>query len=74
VTMREKASQVLRSYFNTQAKDEESQKHAFIETAAEFIKSDIKSNVPSLTNQYPMQSRSSLILSFCLFPTLYGHC
>ena len=52
--MRERISQILRSYFNTQAKDEESPKQVIIETAIDWlIKSDIKSNVPSLTNQYP---------------------
>ncbi|KAG7156758.1 hypothetical protein Hamer_G006773 [Homarus americanus] len=64
VTMREKTSQILRSYFNIQAKDEESQKQAFIETAARLIKSDIKSNVPSLTDQYP--SAKSLKLDSAL--------
>ena len=45
-------------------KDEESQKQAIIETAARLIKSDIKSNVPSLTNQYP--SAKSLKLDSAL--------
>ncbi|KAG7176443.1 hypothetical protein Hamer_G021273 [Homarus americanus] len=62
--MREKTSQILRSYFNIQAKDEESQKQAIIETAAQLIKSDIKSNVPSLTDQYP--SAKSLKLDSAL--------
>ena len=53
VMMRERTSQILRSYFKAQAKNEESQKQIIIETAAQLIKSDIKSNVPSLTNQYP---------------------
>lgn len=51
VTMRVKVSQILRSYFNTQTTDEESQKQAIIETAARLIKSDIKSNVPSLSTK-----------------------
>lgn len=53
VTMRERTSHILRSYFNAHAKDEESQKQVIIETAARLIKSDIKSSVPSLTSQYP---------------------
>lgn len=64
VTMREKTSEILRSYFNTQAKDEASQKQAIIETAARFIKSDIKSNVTSLADQYP--SATSLKLDSAL--------
>ncbi|KAG7178151.1 hypothetical protein Hamer_G003931 [Homarus americanus] len=64
VSMREKTSQILRFYFNFQAKDEESQKQAIIETAARLIKSDIKSNVPSLTDQYP--SAKSLKLDSAL--------
>jgi len=50
VTMRDKTTQILRSYFNEQEK--ESQKHAIIQTAARLIKSDIKSNVPSVAGQY----------------------
>ena len=34
VTMKENTSKILRSYFNAQAKDEESQKQVIIETAA----------------------------------------
>ena len=64
VTLREKTSHILRSYFNTQTKDEESQKQAIIETAVRLIKSDIKSNVPCLTNQYP--SAKSLKLDSAL--------
>ncbi len=52
VTMREKTSQILRSYFSEREKDEESQKQAIIQTAARLIKSDIKTNVPSVTDQY----------------------
>ena len=47
-----KTSQILRSYFNSQAKDEEAQKHTIVETAARLIKSDIKSHVPTITDQY----------------------
>ena len=64
VTMKEKTSQLLRSYFNAQAKDEESQKQVIIETAARLIESDIKSNVPSLANEYP--SAKSLELDYAL--------
>ena len=64
VTMKEKTSQILRSYFNAQAKDEETQKQVIIETAARLVKSDIKSNVPSLTNEYP--SAKSLELDYAL--------
>ena len=55
VTMREKTSEILRSYFNStnQEGDEESQKRAILETAAKLIKSDIKTNVPPINNQYP---------------------
>lgn len=53
VTMREKTSHILRSYFSKEDKDEESQKQAIIQTAARLIKSDIKSNVPSVMDQYP---------------------
>ena len=64
VTMREKTSQILRSYFSNQEKDEESQKQAIIQTAARLIKSDIKSNVQSITDHYP--STKSLELDSAL--------
>ena len=64
VTMKENTSKILRSYFNAQAKDEESQKQVIIETAARLIESDIKSNVPSLANEYP--SAKSLELDYAL--------
>ena len=53
--MREKTSQILQSYFKciNQDGDEESRKRAIIETAARLIKSDIKINLPSKTNEYP---------------------
>ena len=54
VTMKEKTSHILRSYFMRDGDtDEESQKAAIIETAARLIKSDIKTEVPSVTDQYP---------------------
>jgi hypothetical protein len=62
--MKEKTSQLLRSYFNAPGKDEESQKQVIIETAARLIESDIKSNVPSLANEYP--SAKSLELDYTL--------
>ncbi len=68
VTMREKTSEILRSYFNTQAKDEASQTQAIIETAARLIKSDIKSNVASFTNEYPSSTLLSIDSSLCFLP------
>ena len=56
VTMREKTSQILRSYFKSHGKeeDEEAKKRAIIKTAAKLIKSDIKTNVPSTSDdEYP---------------------
>jgi len=52
--MKEKTAQILRSYFNqSKSNDEESQKRAINETAARLIKSDIKTNVTSVTDSYP---------------------
>ncbi|KAG1706964.1 hypothetical protein GQR58_003591 [Nymphon striatum] len=55
VTVREKTSQILRSYFKSHGKeeDEEAQKRAIIKAAARLIRSDIKSNVPSTSDEYP---------------------
>jgi 5'-3' exonuclease len=55
VTMRERTAQILRSYFKrtSQEGDEESEKRAIIDTAARLVKSDIKTNIPSVTNEYP---------------------
>ena len=64
VTMAEKTSQILRSYSNSQAKDEAAQKLAIVETAAQITKSDMKSHVPSITDQYP--SAKSLKLGSAL--------
>ncbi|CAM1332427.1 Uncharacterised protein r2_g4157 [Pycnogonum litorale] len=66
VTMKEKTSQILRSYFKTnrQAEDEESQKRMIIDTASRLIKSDVKTNVESVTDQYP--STDSLKLTAAL--------
>ncbi len=53
--MREKTSHILRSYFKSAQNegDEESQKKALLETAARLIKSDIKSSVSAVNDQYP---------------------
>lgn len=56
VTFREKTRIILRDYFSIQEKDEEAQKRAIIETAAKLIKSDIKSKIPSSTDEYPKTS------------------
>ena len=57
VTMRGKPSQILHAYFKSaKASDEESQKRSIIETAARLIKCDIKTNVESVTDQYPSSS------------------
>ena len=56
VTFREKTRKILRDYFSIQEKDEEAQKRAIIETAAKLIKSDIKSMIPSSTDEYPKTS------------------
>jgi len=60
VTFREKTSSILRDYFNQPENDEESQKRAIIETAAKLIKSDIKSMIPPLTDEYPNASALEL--------------
>lgn len=54
VTMREQTSKILRDYFKgVRNGDEESQKRTIINTAAKLLKSDIKTNVPSVTDHYP---------------------
>ena len=55
VTMRENTSDILRSCMNRtiQGCDEVSQKRAILDAAARLIKSDIKPNVSSISNQYP---------------------
>lgn len=65
VTMREKIDKILRNYFESaKTSDQESQKGAVIETAAKFIKTDIKTTIPSVTDQYP--SSKSLKLDSAL--------
>lgn len=62
VTMREWASEILHDYFKSvHDGDEESQNSAIINTAAKLLKSDIKTNVSSVTDQNP----SSQSLRFC---------
>lgn len=57
VTMRERSSDILRSYFRSAGKgDEEAQKKEIIQTAAKLIKSDIKTNVTSTLDVYPQLS------------------
>ena len=55
VTMREQTYHILTSYYKQkyQGGDEESKKRDIIETAPRLIKSDIKSHVSTVTNQYP---------------------
>lgn len=54
VTFREKTSKILQDYFNIPNKDDEdAHKRAIIETAAKFIKSDIKTLVIPLKDEYP---------------------
>ena len=54
VTMREKTSDILRSYYNNRKKegDEESQKKEILEAAARILKSDIKTSVPPVGDFY----------------------
>ena len=70
VTMREKTSHILRSYFKSTQKgdDEETQKMAIIKTAARLIKSDIKTNVPSTKDQYPSTNMLSLDSTLIYLP------
>ena len=65
VTFREKTSSILRDYFKMPNKDdEESQKKAIIETAAKLIKSDIKTQLMPIMNEYP--KATDLDLDFTL--------
>lgn len=70
VTMKEKTSQILRSYFKTnrQDEDEESQKRRIIDTAARLIKSDVKTNVESVTDQYPCTDSLKLTAALDYLP------
>ena len=71
VTMREQTSEIMRSYYKQKCQegDEESQKRAIIETAARLIRSDIKSQVSTVTNQYPSSDDLKLDLSLSFIPT-----
>ena len=71
VTMREQTPQILRSYYKgkCQEDDEESQKRAIIETAARLIKSDIKSEVFTMKNQYPNSEDLKLDSALSFIPT-----
>ena len=71
VTMREQTSQILRSYYaqKCQEGDEESQKRAIIETAARLIKSDIISEVSTVTSQYPSSHDLKLDSALSFIPT-----
>ncbi|XP_073423248.1 uncharacterized protein [Dendrobates tinctorius] len=79
VTFREKTRIILRDYFRSQETDEEAQKRAIIETAAKLIKSDIKSMIPSSTDEYPktssLECQSALdclpLSLLCLLETLF---
>lgn len=52
--MREKTAKILRDFFhNAKCGDDESQKRAIISTAAKLLKCDIKTDIPSVTDQYP---------------------
>ena len=54
VTFREKASEMLRNYFNTpNGDDKETKKRAIIEAAAKLIKSDIKTIITPSVEEYP---------------------
>ena len=69
VTMKEKTSHILRSYFmRDEDTEEESQKKAIIETAARLIKSDIKTEVPSVIDQYPGTDMLNLDSTLRYFP------
>ena len=71
VTMREQTSQILRSYCKQKCQkgDEESQKRAIIETAARLIKSDIKSQVSTVKNQYPSSEDLKYDSALSFIPT-----
>ncbi|KAH3793500.1 hypothetical protein DPMN_147013 [Dreissena polymorpha] len=69
--MREHTSQILRSYYKQKYEelDEESQKRAIMETASRLIKSDIKSEVVTLTNCYPSSEDLKLESALSFLPT-----
>ena len=69
--MREQTSQILRSYYTQKCQegDEEFQKRAIIETAARLIKSDIISEVSTVTSQYPSSHDLQLDSALAFIPT-----
>ena len=71
VTMREQTSQILRSHYKQKCQegDEESQKRAIIENAARLIRSDTKSQVSTVTNQYPSSEDLKLDSALSFIPT-----
>ena len=61
VTFRHKTSRILRDYFNVPNKDdEEAHKKAIIETAAKFIKSDIRTSITCSKDKYPKSEELQL--------------
>jgi len=74
VTMTEQTSQILRSYYKQKCQegDEESQKCAIIETAARLIRSDIKSQVSTVTNQYPSSEDLKLDSALLVWVAVYS--
>ena len=71
VTFRETTKKILRDYFIVPNKDnEEAQKRAIIETATRFIKSDIKTFINPLTDEYPQTGDLSLEASLSYMPCL----
>jgi len=75
VTFREKTSHILRAYYKDaqQDRDEEAQKKAIIETAARLIKSDIKTDVPSVTDHYPKSEELELDSALAFLPDTLRH-
>jgi len=69
VTFQERSSKILRDYFNMpNAEDEEGQKRAIIETAAKFIKSDIKTMIAPLKDEYPKATDIELESALAYIP------
>ena len=63
--------EIMRSYYKQKCQegDEESQKRANIETAARLMRSDIKSQDSTVTNQYPSSDDLKLDSSLSFIPT-----
>lgn len=61
VTFRHKTGRILRDYFNMPNKeDEEAHKKVIIETAAKFIKSDIKTSITCSKDKHPKSAEMQL--------------